>query len=668
MDENPKHNVPDSENSKQQTEQEKPVQVASPPGKQSRKKPKLGESSDVLIPRPKENPVVSELKRLGLYQEKLAEGKHKINCPWAHEHTEKSDVETLYFEPVDSFPLGSFCCDYPHEDHYDIQELLESINVSEIEASHKPVIMVKDGKLHRVVDAMEYVLAESGQYYQSGGLIVSVAVDPKTDDPYIQIMTYQVLTKEMSSLAIFMKMDGRKKGWVVCDPPQRHLNILIEAKSFCYLPVLKGLARQPYFLVMGELVTQPGYNETSGILAVFDQNDFQIPEPTMEAAREALALLEELVAEFRFVADTDKAAALSAIFTAVVRTTLALAPANHVRAPMPGSGKSFLCELIGLFASPAGNKKISFPTTSEEASKVILALLITNPAVIEFDDMDSDWKPHGIINRMLTAEEITERILGVSKTATASTRSLILGSGNNVGPVRDLMRRVLTINIDPQCATPALLTYKDDPVKKVRENRGRYVSAVLTIILAWRNAGLPRTDVESIATYSGAWSDYCRHPLIWLGLPDPAQSLIDQVKYDPDSEALKALLISWYRVFGSERTTVRKVVSYVFDGAYEGLERDDLKQALYELPILDKGYINNSKFGWFLKKNANRIIDGYKFEKCQADGRFAWRVVYDESQDPSPPAKSDELDEYRFPLIERNRDDALPPESDDSEY
>jgi hypothetical protein len=50
---------------------------------------------------------------------------------------------------------------------------------------------------------------------------------------------------------------------------------------------------------------------------------------------------------------------------------------------------------IGAFAGPAGNAKVSYPTTSEEATKVILSLLLTSPAVIEFDDMDTDWIPHG---------------------------------------------------------------------------------------------------------------------------------------------------------------------------------------------------------------------------------------------------------------------------------
>lgn len=208
----------------------------------------------------------------------------------------------------------------------------------------------------------------------------------------------------------------------------------------------------------------------------------------------------------------------------MVRPTLEHAPGFHVKAPIFGSGKTYLCELIGAFAGPGGNAKVSYPTTSEEATKVILALLLTSPAVIEVDDMDTDWIPHGTIKRMLTAEHITDRILGVSKTATVSTRTLFLGSGNNVGPIRDLLRRVLTIHVDPRCATPATMSYKGFPVEKVRQHRGVYVAAVLTIIQAWRRAGCPRAQADSIVTFGGAWSDYCRYPLMWLGHCAPQKS------------------------------------------------------------------------------------------------------------------------------------------------
>jgi hypothetical protein len=251
-----------------------------------------------------------------------------------------------------------------------------------------------------------------------------------------------------------------------------------------------------------------------------------------------------------------------------------------------------------------------------------LSLLMTSPAVIEFDDMDGDWTPHGTIKRMLTAEKITDRILGLSKTATVSTRTLFLASGNNVGPVRDLLRRVLTIHIDPRCSTPATLSYSTNPVEKVRKERGRYIAAVLTIIQAWRMAGAPRADVSSIVTYGGAWSEYCRYPLIWMGHPDPATALLEQVKHDPDGDALKGLMTEWLKAFGETPTTVRKAVDVTEYGG-----NPDLRDALCEFPVVERGEINRSKLGWVLKKHANRIVDGFEFRRSEADGRTAWCVV-----------------------------------------
>jgi hypothetical protein len=49
--------------------------------------------------------------------------------------------------------------------------------------------------------------------------------------------------------------------------------------------------------------------------------------------------------------------------------------------------------------------------------------------------------------------------------------------------------------------------------------------------------------------------------------------------------------------------------------------------ALKEFPIEERGTINRSKLGWILKKNANRIVGNMEFQKAEADGRVAWRVV-----------------------------------------
>ena len=174
------------------------------------------------------------------------------------------------------------------------------------------------------------------------------------------------------------------------------------------------------------------------------------------------------------------------------------------------------------------------------------------------------------------------------------------------------------------------MTYKNYPVDKVRKQRGLYVVAVLTIILAWRKAGSPRADVESIVTFGGAWSDYCRHPLMWLGHPDPVTALLEQVKHDPDGDSLAGLMTEWMTAFGSTPTTVRKAVDRA------ELTQPDLLDALREFPLEEKGLINRSRLGWLLRKNANRIVGGFVFQQATADGRVAWRVV-EANPPPLPP-------------------------------
>jgi len=97
--------------------------------------------------------------------------------------------------------------------------------------------------------------------------------------------------------------------------------------------------------------------------------------------------------------------------------------------------------------------------------------------------------------------------------------------------------------------------------------------------------------------------------------------LLAQVKHDPDAEALGLLMHEWYGIFDSMPTTIRKVLDKAENG------NSDLLDALKELPVTERGHVNRSKFGWFLKKNQNRIVDGYEFKSAEADGRKAWRVV-----------------------------------------
>jgi len=276
----------------------------------------------------------------------------------------------------------------------------------------------------------------------------------------------------------------------------------------------------------------------------------------------------------------------------------------HAHAPQISSGKSYLCELLTLFATPEKSTPHSFPSDDEECRKLLLSELLTAPAVIEFDNLTTDLIPHKSLCTALTSENVSGRILGQSKTAEVGTRSLFLSSGNNVEPVRDMTRRVVTIRLDPQCETPATREFIKNPVGDVHKNRGHFISAALTIVRAWVVAGKPKTEVKPLNSY-GEWSELCRQPLLWLGLDDPAQCVFETMAHDPDREELASFLDVWEHRYGTYATTVKKVVEDCAGWA-------DLKEVLPDLAIERDGTINKRKLGWWIKRHSGRVVNGFR--------------------------------------------------------
>jgi hypothetical protein len=116
---------------------------------------------------------------------------------------------------------------------------------------------------------------------------------------------------------------------------------------------------------------------------------------------------------------------------------------------------------------------------------------------------------------------------------------------------------------------------------------------------------------------------------MWLGYPDPATALFEQVRHDPDGDTLGGLMQEWHALFGTTPTTLRKAVE-------AAKSYPNLLDAMREFPVEERGEINRSKLGQLLRRNANRIVGGFEFQRAEADGRTAWRVVPVKSP-PLPP-------------------------------
>lgn len=579
---------------------------------------------DVLIPKATGNPVIAALRVRNLYKAPLGGGKHDITCPWLSEHTGGVDGGTAYFEPDDTWPVGGFKCQHSHGGNYHLRDLLRHLNISISSARMKDTIRLLPGEIHRIVDAAERNLAMTGRHYQRGGLIVTVTTDPGTRETRVQDVSAPALVRALAGVASWERFDARAQEWTRCDPPARHAAILFDSNAYPHLPNLFGLARQPYLRQDGSLCGEDGYDNSTGMFGVFDVRDFTVPTmPSREHAIAALAVLDDLLDEFVFTVPSDRSAALSAMLTAAIRPSLAHAPMIHVRAPQISSGKSYLCGLISALATPQHGTPSGFPADDVECGKLLLAELLRAPAVIEFDNLTGDLVPHKSLCTALTSEYMTGRILGISKTATVNTRALFLSSGNNVGPVADMTRRCVTINLDPGCETPAARTFKrPNLLHDVYANRGRYVSAALTIVRAWIAAGEPPTQCLPLASFT-AWSDRCRQPLLWLGLADPASSVFVGMADDPERETLGRFLTALHAQFEKRPVMVRDIVKRAQDG---GVRAEELREVVCDIAG-ERDAINRRRLGRWMKRHAGRIVDGMKLVKAHENKNAeSWRI------------------------------------------
>jgi hypothetical protein len=221
---------------------------------------------------------------------------------------------------------------------------------------------------------------------------------------------------------------------------------------------------------------------------------------------------------------------------------------------------------------------------------------------VEFDNLTGDLMAHKSLCMALTSEFMSGRILGVSKTATVGTRALFLSSGNNVGPVRDMTRRCITIRLSPSARSQRLEPFSDlilyerywatchgGPDRRPRLDRRRS----------------DEDRIQALAGY-GDWSDLCRQPLLWLGCKDPTASVFEAIAEDPDRETLARLLGAWVAVFGKTPAMVRAAVRQ---------EHAELREVLLDIAG-EHGEVKRWKLGCWIRQHAGRIVDGKRFVRA----------------------------------------------------
>lgn len=521
----------------------------------------------------------------------------------------------------------------------------------EVGAGTLPVIAV-NADLTGMVDQVEAALMKlpGPEIYQRSRLLCQIAPAGKPpkwlhrppDSPTIVRAGPASLRECAARAAYWAKYDKREKTWSRTIPP---LNVLdaLAARVRWKFSYLEGVLCAPTLRPDGVVLQTPGYDPDTGLYLDFGGTQFPpIPEmPTRDDARDALDLLARPFCDFPFKEPYHMSAVLAAILTLVGRFTIpGNVPAFPVSSTMRGSGKGLLVNVIATIGT--GRVAPSYAQTTDEAeeAKRLLSIALAGDSCIHIDNCVHPFGS-GNLDKILTAQTVADRLLGVNETREVPWSAVIFASGNNLSFLGDMVRRVAPVLLAPQKEHPEERDDFQHPrlLDWVRQERPRLVTAAVTTLRAYCVAGRPKQkDLKELGSFE-EWSALVRHCLVWAGFPDPCSNRRAlEAERDVSYEALATLLECWAACYPEpEAPILRRVIQ---DISYRKTQEPSVGAPANEWNALqealgayqeryDGKLLDGRRLGPALNAIEGRVIEGRRLVRKGKDkhtGAFQWGI------------------------------------------
>lgn len=479
----------------------------------------------------------------------------------------------------------------------------------------RPQVVV-GADLHRTAArALDALRAQGGVYVFMGCL--AVVVESEGDVPRLHPLKPDALRVEMSEAAMFFRQGDEKSRRT--SPPLDVAKALLERGDYDGLPHVRAIATTPVLLANGDVLEAPGFYEEHGVLVAKSAASYpQIAIHTKAITNARCAIL-DLVSDFPFAEDQDRAAWLAALLTCVGRSAIAgPVPAFLVEASVRGSGKGLLVKTIEGIASGRDLPMTPLPTSrwrrhcwvdDAELRKKLLAHFLAQDRMIAIDNIRCTLDS-AVLEAYLTAEVWTDRILGKSQNVTAPATAVVFLIANNPCIAGDLHRRVVRIRLRSPDMRPELHGAFKWPrlLRHVRDQHRVYCAHALTLLRAFiigrRQKRIELPTLTEFGSYEG-WSDVVRGCVVWLGLPDPLAVPDDDELRDPQEQLVRSFHESWAKIFGDRPGSARP-----FFDLRGRLDADEI-DALLELCGLDSHVeLSARKVADILRSQSDRVIDG----------------------------------------------------------
>jgi hypothetical protein len=402
-----------------------------------------------------------------------------------------------------------------------------------------PTIRLVEGQLPRTVEATEQAMlaANLDIFSRAGELVYPVsesrpaANGRKTITARLSAFKPDAFIEPVAEAAIYQRWNVRRNAWVDIDPPIQLVRMVLSRERRWVFPHVSGIITTPTLRPDGSLLDVAGYDPRSELYLL---PSLRLPpiaaHPTRQDAMAGLDKLKHLFREFSFQDKDGKglerrlncSVAISGLLTALLRGSMPTSPVYLIRASTPGTGKSYLVDVIAMVSTGQFCPVITTSKSADETEKRIGAILLSGIQIVSLDNCIHDLGGE-LLCQVTERPVIRIRILGRSEMPLCECHTVVYATGNNITFRGDMIRRGLVCNLEALDERPELRKFQDDALDIVAADRGAYVAAALTIVRAYLTAGAPAI-CPPFGSYS-AWSTMVRSPLVWLGEPDPVISM-----------------------------------------------------------------------------------------------------------------------------------------------
>jgi len=345
--------------------------------------------------------------------------------------------------------------------------------------------------------------------------------------------------------------------------------------------------------------------------------------PTKDQASTALDFLVDLVSEFPFESEFDRAVMLAAYLSPALRSAAPTWPGFGFDATAPGSGKTTAARGLSVLADGGQGAVLALPREDEsETHKVFDAALGSGLAVVILDNLTQIAKSDSAC-AALTSSVYMFRPLGRSETISVSNQTIVAFTGNNLTFQSDLALRILVCRLDPGIERADTRRFSvSDYLSHVRLLRPKLITAALTIVRAYIAAGSPRVACQPWSRYP-EFDELVRAPLLWLGEADVLETINRSAGIDPDRQELQQLLDSIVAEQFVDTFTVAELVQRAQDPLRQ---TSDLRRSV--LAVAGDGErVSPKRLGKYLARYAGRIVDDLQLvRQSTRRGVVRWQV------------------------------------------